>query len=86
MNVPGEVARTVHEGGALVLEIRQGSGCPVVREAKDGKRASEVEWMLEGFTPRAAWLLLDNYLEPFGYAARRRGDGTWLWERERSAR
>ncbi|MDO4290811.1 MAG: hypothetical protein Q4C41_06245 [Eggerthellaceae bacterium] len=37
--------------------------------------------MLEGFTLKAAWLLLDNYLEPFGYVARF-VDGTWVWERE----
>lgn len=73
--------RAVHEGRTLALETHQ-DGVPVVREAKGGDRAGEVEWVLEGFTPKAAWLLLDNYLEPFGYAVRHSGD-TWVWERKR---
>lgn len=80
MNVPDEVSRAVHEGRALALGIHQG-GVPVVRETKGGECASEVAWVLEGFTLKAAWLLLDNYLEPFGYVARF-VDGTWVWERE----
>lgn len=56
--------------GALRLDMGGGS---IERE--------EPLWVLEEFTMRAAKLLVDNYLEPYGYVGQQCAGGEWAWVR-----